>query len=233
MDAFLTEFWSDFSRPENFVGHFAYVLLIISMMMRNMNWLRFFAIMAGSISAVFYYTIGDFVSMFWESMFTLVNLGQFVALQVENRRGKFSEEEAMFIETCLSGVERAYARRLMKLGAWTEVQDGVLLFEQNTCPSHLMFIVSGNASVRRDGKIIGNVKRGDFLGEMSYLTGKMATATVVTTEQTRYLAFERKALQEHLEKNTEVRHALEASFNRNLVSKLVSTNEQSVGGVEA
>ncbi len=233
MDAFLTEFWSDFSRPENFVGHFAYVLLIISMMMRNMNWLRFFAIMAGSISAVFYYTIGDFVSMFWESMFTLVNLAQFVILQIENRRGKFSDDEAMFIETCLSGVERAYARRLVKLGAWTEVQDDVQLFEENTCPNHLMFIVSGNANVSRDGKKIGTVTRGDFLGEMSYLTGKKATATVVTSEPTRYLAFERGVLQAHLEKSPEVRHALEASFNRNLVSKLVSTNEQSVGGVTA
>ena len=233
MDAFLTEFWSDFSRPENFVGHFAYVLLIISMMMRNMNLLRFFAIMAGSISAIFYFTIGDVVSMFWESMFTLVNLAQFVILQVENRRGKFSEDEAMFIKTCLSGVERAYARRLVKLGAWTEVQENVVLYEENTCPNDLMFLVNGNAKVTRGGQTIGNVSTGDFLGEMSYLTGKKAAATVTTTEPTRFLAFERKMLQEHLEKNIEVRHALEASFNRNLVSKLVSTNEQSVGSAKA
>jgi len=96
-----------------------------------------------------------------------------------------------------------------------------------------MFLVSGNARVTRDGKTIGQVTRGDFLGEMSYLTGKKAAATVTTSEPTRYLAFERKALQEHLEKSPEVRHALEASFNRNLVSKLVSTNEQSVGGITA
>mgnify|MGYP000365585587 CR=1 FL=1 len=64
MNEFLAEFWIDFSDPKNFIGHVAYVLLILSMMMRNMNWLRFFAIMAGSISAVFYFTINDFVSMF-------------------------------------------------------------------------------------------------------------------------------------------------------------------------
>jgi hypothetical protein len=225
MEAFLAEFWSDFSRPENFVGHFAYVLLILSMMMRNMNWLRFFAIMAGSISAFFYFTIGDVVSMFWESMFTLVNLAQFMILQVENRRGKFTDDEEMFIAACLGGVERAYARRLCKLGAWIEVQEDVTLITEDTCPKQLVFLVSGEASVSRKGKEIGVVRRGDFLGEMSYLTGQQATATVVTRQPTRYLAFERDILKAHLEKSVEVRHALEASFNRNLVAKLVNTNQ--------
>ncbi|MEM7290017.1 MAG: cyclic nucleotide-binding domain-containing protein [Pseudomonadota bacterium] len=226
MDAFLAEFWSDFSRTENFVGHFAYVLLIVSMMMRNMNWLRFFAIMAGSISAIFYFTIGDVVSMFWESMFTLVNLAQFVLLQVENRRGRFSDDEKMFIDACLADVERAYARRVVKLGAWIEVQEEKVLITEDTCPDTLLFIVSGEASVSREGKEIGKVRRGDFLGEMSYLTGKKATATVITTEPTRYLSFDRKPLRALLEKNSEVRHALEASFNRNLVYKLATTNQK-------
>lgn len=227
MNELLTEFWSDFSRPENLVGHFAYALLILSMLMRNMNWLRFFAIMAGSISAVFYWTLRDFVSMFWESMFTLVNLGQFVLLQIENRRGKFSAEEEMFVKTCLKGLERAHARRLMKLGAWTDVQEDVTLIEEDTCPRHLKFMVGGEARVERDGRQIGIVQKGDFLGEMSYLTGKEASATIITTEPTRYLAFDRKRLKEHMDKSPEVRHALEASFNRNLVEKLAKANVRS------
>ena len=225
MDAFLTEFWSDFSKPENFIGHFAYVLLILSMMMRNMNWLRFFAIMAGSISAVFYFTIRDFVSMFWESMFTLVNIAQFALLQIENRRGRFTSDEETFITACLADVERAYARRLVKLGAWVEVQENITLFTENTCPDQLVFLVQGEADVTRNGKQIGTVRQGDFLGEMSYLTGQKATATVVTTMPTRFLAFDRDILKSHLDKNSEVRYAIEASFNRNLVSKLVNTNQ--------
>ncbi len=224
MSEFLPEFWSDFSRPENLVGHFAYTLLIISMLMRNMNWLRFFAILAGSISAIFYWTLSDFVSMFWETLFALVNLGQYLILQIENRRGRFSEEEEMFVKTCLAGLERAQARRLMKLGAWTEVHEDVVLIEEDTCPRHLKFLVDGEARVERKSRQIGIVHKGDFLGEMSYLTGKEASASVTTTKPTRYLAFDRKRLREHLTKHPDVRHALEASFNRNLVEKLAKTN---------
>ena len=227
MTALLAEFWLEFSKPENLVGHIAYTLLILSMMMRNMNLLRLFAIMAGSISVVYYVTLGDMVSMFWEGMFTLVNLAQFLILKIENRRGKFSEEEAMFIATCLPNVERAHARKLVRLGAWTEVQDDIILIQQDTCPANLKFIVDGSADVYRDGRVIGKVGPGDFLGEMSYLTKKDATASVITTEAVRYLAFERNRLREHLDKNHEVRHALESSFNRNLVDKLVKSNANS------
>ncbi|MEM7215605.1 MAG: cyclic nucleotide-binding domain-containing protein [Pseudomonadota bacterium] len=226
MNEFLAEFWADFSRPENLVGHFAYVLLIVSMMMRNMNWLRFFALLAGAISAIYYWILSDYVSMFWEALFSLVNVAQLVILQIENRRGKFSEEESMFISSCLSDIERAHARRLVRLGAWTEVQDEATLITQDTCPGHLKYVVSGEASIVRNNRVIGIVGSGDFLGEMSYLTGKKATASVVTTKPTRYLAFERKTLRTHLEKNPEVRHALEASFNRNLVEKLAKTSDQ-------
>ena len=222
MNAFFTEFWSDFVRPEHIVGHIAYVLLIVSMMMRSMNWLRFFAILAGAISSSYYAILGDYVSMFWEALFSLVNLAQLIILKIENRRGRFSEEEGLFIRACLGGVERAHAKKLMKLGAWTEVQEDVTLITQGETPDELKYLVSGEARIERDGEMIDTSKRGEFIGEMSYLSNQPATATVVTTEPTRFLAFDQTRLREFLQKNPDVRHALEASFNRDLVGKLTN-----------
>lgn len=228
MSEFLVEFWDNFSRPENIVGHIAYVLLIVSMMMRNMNWLRALAIMAGTISAVFYFTLADYVSMFWESLFALVNLVQLLILQVENRLGRLNSEEKFFIKTCLNDVERAHSRKLVKIGAWTQVQTEATLITEATCPEDLKFVVSGNAKVLRNDKLIGMISKGDFIGEMSYLTGKQASATVISTESVRFISFERQRLKEHLDRHPEVRHALEASFNRNLVEKLVKTNDKAI-----
>ena len=194
------------------------------MMMRNMNWLRFFAILAGSLSAVFYFIIRDFVSMFWESVFTLVNLGQFIILQIENRRGKFSDDEEMFIKTCLSGVERSQARRLLKIGAWTEVHEDEVLIKEDTKPEYLKFIVAGEAQVIRRNQRVGQVSAGDFIGEMSFLTGEAASATVTSSSVLRYLSFDQSRLRAHLGKAPQIRQALEASFNRNLVTKLTNTN---------
>ena len=225
MTEIFDQFVTAFTDPGNLVGHFAYVLLIISMMMRSMHWLRIFAIGAGSVSAIYYWTLGDYVSMFWESLFSLVNVVQLLIIAFENRRGRFTKEEELFIATCLVGLERAQARRLVKLGAWTEVNEETVLITENTCPQHLKFIVDGSARIEHNSNILGLVSKGDFLGEMSYLTGKPASATVVTDTKVRYLGFDRERLREHLTKHPEVRHAMEASFNRNLVEKLVKTNE--------
>ena len=145
----IEQFINAFTDPGALVGHFAYVLLIVSMMMRSMNWLRFFAILAGTISSIYYWILSDYVSMFWEALFSLVNVAQLIILQIENRRGKFSDEENLFIRTCLKDIERAHARRLVKIGAWTEVQDDAVLITQDTCPEQLKFLVSGEARVER------------------------------------------------------------------------------------
>jgi len=231
MDGFFDDFWMEFTRPENIVGHIAYVLLIASMLMRRMNWLRALAICSGLVAAYYYATLGDYVSMFWETIFTLVNLGQLIILQIENRRGTFSADEAFFIKHTLSGVERAHARRLVKLGAWTQVAERVPLIKEDQVPSKLKFLVSGRAEVTRKGDRIGEVSKGDFLGEMSYLNGGKASATAITLETTRYLAFDRAALRRHLVRYPEVRHALEAGFNRDLVAKL-SRSVSTLGDVE-
>lgn len=222
----MQEFLDAFLDPANVVGHIAYVLLIVSMMMRNMRWLRALAISAGTVSAIYYALLGDYVSVFWESLFTLVNIIQLSLLAIENRRGKFTEEEQLFFETVLQGVERAHARRLIQRGKWQDDPPGTVLIEERTWPRQLKFMVSGHATVTLGGKEVAYVGPGDFLGEMSYLTGKEATATVTSVTPVRYLSFERKVLGELLEKYADLRHALEAGFNRNLVEKLVKANEE-------
>lgn len=225
MNEIADQFLTAFLDPANLVGHIAYLLLIVSMMMRNITWLRILAISAGTVSAIYYASLGDIVSMFWEVLFTLVNVIQLIIIAWENRPGEFSEEEQMFITTCIPDLERAHVRRLVKLGEWMERDDDETLIVEDTCPEYLKFLVGGAARVEREGKMIGAVGAGDFLGEMSYLTGKTATATVITETPVRFMAFERETLRNHLDRHPAVRHALEASFNRNLVKKLVKSNQ--------
>lgn len=231
MQAFTDSFVASFVDPANLPGHFAYVLLIISMLMRRMVWLRLFAIAAGAFSAIYYTTLGDWVSCFWETTFSLVNLGQLLIIFIENRRGRFSGEEQQFIDIAVPGLERMHVRKLMKLGVWKEISEGEVLITEDTEPSHLYFIVNGAARVERHNRPVGLVGPGDFLGEMSYLTGKNATATVVVQTPMRCLTFDRQELRAHLLRSPEVRHAIEAGFNRNLVAKLVKTNTEGLPGL--
>ncbi len=223
----MQQFLETFLDPANLVGHIAYVFLIVSMMMRSMHWLRVFAVAAGSISAIYYFTLADYVSMFWESLFSFVNIIQLALLAIENRRGKFTEDEKLFFESVLRNVERAHARKLIHAGKWSDVETGSILITEDTWPKRLKFLVSGHAKITLAGKQIAFVGPGDFLGEMSYLTGKAASATATALTPVRFLSFERNQLETHLDKYSDLRHALEAGFNRNLVEKLVKANKES------
>ena len=145
-------------------------------------------------------------------------------LALENRKTRFTTEEQMFIDTALQHVEPAHCRRVMRLGNWVEQPDGVVLITEDSSPEHLFFVVNGTAEVVRHGHQVGIVGPGDFLGEMSYLTGKNATATVTTVTPMRYLVLDRPSLRAYLGRHPQVRHALELGFNRNLVDKLVKLN---------
>jgi len=61
------------------VGNASYILLIASMLMRDMFWLRLLAIFSGIVGvchdAIW---LTDPVSTFWESLFTLINLVQWI-----------------------------------------------------------------------------------------------------------------------------------------------------------
>ena len=62
--------WTDFlieqfATPGKLVGHLSYMLLVGSMLMRSMKWLRMIAISAGVVSAVYrFFWLKDFVTVF-------------------------------------------------------------------------------------------------------------------------------------------------------------------------
>jgi len=77
------------------VGNLSYILLIVSMAMRDIFWLRLFAICAGLMGAAYAYLwLNHPVGVFWELCFTLVNVVQWSVLLYERRLRKLSPEDA-------------------------------------------------------------------------------------------------------------------------------------------
>ena len=107
-----------------------------------------------------------------------------------------------------------------------------MLVEEGQATPQLVFIARGAASVEKAGTIVGVCGPGDFLGEMSFLTGKPASATVRVANEIRCCVYDPGVLKALAKKNPGIRQALEYSFNRNLVGKLERMNEASrVGAI--
>jgi hypothetical protein len=104
---------------EGLLGHAAYVLLVLSMLMRTLFWLRLLVI-ASAILGISYSVLilNDPVSAFWETCLVLVNIAQLVLSNWRNLRARFTPEELAFIMRHLPGLSRGEARALLDAGAW-------------------------------------------------------------------------------------------------------------------
>jgi CRP-like cAMP-binding protein len=81
----------------------------------------------------------------------------------------------------------------------TEHAAGDLLAEQGVIGHRFHLLQVGGAEAERDGRRVGTVSAGEFVGEIGLLGGGPATATVRCTEPTRCLTLRRERFWEVLE----------------------------------
>ena len=222
----MDQFLSDLMNPDSAFGHVNYILIILSVSMSSMRWLRVFAIASGITGVIYYgFIVSDEISAMWETIFTSVNVVQLAIILLASRRRSTSEDEQFFIDTVMPNLEGNLRARMLKLARWQTKEPGEVLVEEGEAKPQLVFIARGAASVERGGTIVGVCGPGDFLGEMSFLTGKPASATVRVANETRCCVFDPGVLRVLTDKNPGIRQSLEVSFNRNLVGKLERMNE--------
>lgn len=212
--------------PSHILTHVPYALLVLSMLMNDMGWLRAIAIAAGVIRIVnrAWFEV-DSIIVFWEVIFVAVNVGQLLILWYYARRHRFEAHETHFADSMPQSVDRRSIRRLLKLAHMRHAEPGDRLTTEGAPVSDLMFIAEGVAQIERGGAIVAVCGPGDFLGEMSFVAGGPATATAVVARPMRYLAFDQVRLRSALEADSDLKQAMDASFNRNLVGKLAKSGQ--------
>lgn len=216
--------------PAHFLTHLPYALLVISMMMNDMGWLRAIAICAGVIRIINRSWIQvDPIIVFWEVIFVAVNVIQLAILWWYAKRHRFTGDEQRFASIMPASIERRTVRRLLRLARLRHIDAGEQLTAEGKSVHELMFIADGVAQVEKGGRIVGVCGPGDFLGEMSFVSGSPASATTVAARPMRYLSFDQNKLRAAVANDSELRQALDASLNANLVVKLAKANASAPG----
>lgn len=202
--------------------HASYILSSVAYLIRDILYLRLLAILA-AIAAVLYaifaheYSIG-----YWEAAIFLINAVQVAILIRERRNAVFNEEEKELHESLFKHFSSVQFKSMLKQATWVDAPSGEMLTEQGNPVVRLVLVVSGLASVDVDGTIVAYCKRHDFIGEMSFVSGEPATATVKTMLPTRYLMWTQDDLHKLLEHDDAIRVAMQTVLTKNLVSKLMT-----------
>lgn len=216
--------------PGGMVGHLSYLLLVISMCMRSMTWLRILVI-ASAFTAIAYDTIWlkDPVGVFWETLLVTVNIIQIAREWLRERRTRFSPEEQFFVQKRLGGLSKADARRLLNMGVWVDGDTGIVLTEEGKDVENVAFIVSGSVDIFYNGHKVGTCDAGNFVGEMSVLGQTPASATAVVAEFSRYWLIPSERLHQLEHSAPEMAQAFQSGIAKDLRNKIISSNETKSG----
>ena len=214
------------------VGNIEYILLVISMMMTQMVWLRTLAIASGVAGFIYSaWWLHDPVGVFWETVFTLVNIVQLALIKYRNFAARFSADDLDFYNRVFPSLEPWQMRRLLKTGQWLTAGPGTELTRHGEMVSHLCYLNSGRLEVLVHGVPVGECDPKTLIGEISIASGQPATATVVARETIHYLALEREALHKLMKADAEIAHAVERSLRRNLETTLIQRTKPAASGV--
>ena len=133
------------------LAHLSYFLLVISMLMSSMLYLRILAIGSG-IAGMCYslFVLGDLVSGFWEFLFILANLGQMALMAWHNRMARFSAEERLFHQSAVPLLAPNELRILLRVSEWRDADAETVLTTQNEPVEDLVFLTRGLVDIQVD-----------------------------------------------------------------------------------
>ena len=140
------------------------------------------------------------------------------------RRGKDITFIALNDGSCLDSLQVVAESTLKNYDVVARLGTGACLAVQGQPVDQLSYIAEGRADVRVGGARVSNCGAGDFVGEMTALTGLPATATVIATRPLTVWQIDAARLREATRRRDEVSRELEAAFARNYRDKIVEMN---------
>jgi CRP-like cAMP-binding protein len=207
--------------PDYFI-HAANVLLLLAYSVRDILWLRLFAL-ASSLIAIPYFVFQPtplWAPMGWSALFAAVNLFQSWRLFLERRPVKLTPEEEDVRQLVFGDLPPRKVLQVLSIGSWTNAETGERLIEHGKCAEAISLVVRGKVRVTRDERVLGDLVAGNIVGSALLLSGVPADVDAVAVEPVRAVRWEVGTLERYLTANPETRNIMQQHLARDLAGKM-------------
>ena len=108
--------------------------------------------------------------------------------------------------------------KISKVAEWKKYKSGEMLIRQEHLVPDLILIYNGTVDVAVDGEKVAELKDGQFVGEMSFLTEKSATADCIVKHNSECLVWKQKEFKELLKRNPSLYYSIQSLLSNQLIS---------------
>ena len=167
--------------PDYFI-HAANGLLIVAYSVRDILWLRLFAVASSLISLPYFILqpTPQRAPIAWTACFAGLNLIQSFRLYLERRPVKLTPDEQEVRRLAFADLPARKVLQLVGLGSWTTAAPGERLIEHGTPATGIALVLRGKVRVSKDGQVLGELGQGDIVGSALVLSGAPAEVDAVT-----------------------------------------------------
>jgi len=202
-------------------GHLAFGLIAFSFIVKDILYLRLVSILA-SLFSVFYNWVIPVEPMWipigWNFVFVALNLYHIAVLMYEKRPVKMNDKNAELYETLFKDMTPVEYLKVSKIAEWKTFKSGEVIIKEGMTVKDLHLIYNGTVDVIVKDDTVAELKDGQFVGEMSFLTEKPATATCKVKHDAELLVWRQREFKELLKRNPSLYYSIQSLLSAQLVS---------------
>jgi CRP-like cAMP-binding protein len=206
----------------DYLVHFSNILLLVSYSVRDILWLRWFAVAAALTNIPYFLSQPETLwpPVLWAAVFTTINLYQIARIYLERRPVVLSKDEQKLYDMGFHSLRPREFVSLMLAGEWKNAATGDKVLTEGKPVSSICIPISGAVQVRWHGKELEMLKPGHVIGTGLALTGDPSPVEATFTEPARYMSWPLSNIRSFLDKRPELRVTLQSLVNRDLAAKL-------------
>ena len=197
-----------------------YVLMFIALAVKDILLLRVILSSAHLIIIGYSLVVGNYIIAFWNLIFILINIYQIVLIMKDRNPIKLSADIYEIYKNYFSIMTKKEFYQFWRLGDVQLVESGYTIIRKNDNLNQLMFVISGEASVKKNFKEIAVLHNANFMAEMSLISKEPASASVIAVSALTYICWNHPRIS-HLEhESPELCSKILATMGNDLVEKV-------------
>jgi hypothetical protein len=213
------------------IGHLSNAILAFGTGFRNIVWLRTSLIVASVLEIIYNLFVSAkplWTPIMWSLAVIVINIFQVIYILYQKRFMNLSADEKKVFDMIGGQMDILNFKKLVKAGEWNNYPEQKQVITENEATERLFLLVDGEAEVKVKHKHITIIRKGNFIGEMSFLSGDLPSANVTTLTPSHILSWEKGKLRSLIDKNDDLRHEIHSLFSNDLILKLINHNKKGI-----
>jgi hypothetical protein len=202
--------------------HGANILMLVAYSVRDILWLRLFAL-AASLISIPYFVLQSaplWAAVAWSALFAGINLFQSWRLFLERRPVQLTAEEEEVRRLAFRDLPPRKVLQVLSLGEWKDWEPGGRLIERGRRPETISLVVRGTVQMTRDRRLLGELGPGNIVGSALILSGAAAEVDAVAAGPVRAVRWDVGTLERYLNAHPDTRTVLQRHLAHDLTGKL-------------